>query len=593
MLLDQRWRRRPVGLAGGDEAGAPLLAQLTYVERALAPTADLKHGEISELLGGEMAVLILADVPAVLGTTADRLAQWVENGGVLVRFAGPLLAQAAATPEPDPLLPVRLRGGGRNLGGAMSWTNPQGLAPFPEDGPFAGLSVPAEVTITAQVLAEPTLELGERTWARLADGTPLVTGAHKGKGWVILVHTSANAAWSNLPLSGLFVDMLKRLVELSAGLGSGPNAAGPLPPVRVLDGFGRLGDPGPAATALGGDPAAIRPGPRHPPGLYGEGGMVALNLAPSLGRPAALVPPSGVTQTSLSGHAAERDLRPGLLAAALALLAIDLLVALALRGLLGRRGAAAALALILVLPAPRPGEAADSFALEAGLETRLAYVRTGDAALDGKSAAGLRALSRVIGERSTASLGEPMGVDVENDPVLFFPLLYWPVGTAPKPLSPKAADKLNAYMRAGGLIVIDTGSQAEAGGSGDEAPLRALTQGLAVPPLVPLTEEHVLTRSFYLLKEMPGRFEGGAVWVADAQGSTNDGVSPVVVGGNDWAGAWAADHNGRPMFATVPGGERQRELAYRVGINLVMYALTGNYKADQVHLPAIMERLGR
>ena len=61
-----------------------------------------------------------------------------------------------------------------------------------------------------------------------------------------------------------------------------------------------------------------------------------------------------------------------------------------------------------------------------------------------------------------------------------------------------------------------------------------------------------------------------------------------MIGSNDWASAWAVNELGRPVYAVVPGGERQRELAYRVGINLVMYALTGNYKADQVHVPFIL-----
>ncbi|MBC7907269.1 MAG: DUF4159 domain-containing protein [Rhodospirillaceae bacterium] len=590
VLLDERWRRRPVGLSGGDDSGAPLLAQLYYVERALAPSADLHRGEISELLSGEMAVLMLADVPAVLGSTKDRLGKWIEAGGVLVRFAGPQLAHAAtAATESDPLLPVRLRDGGRNLGGAMSWTTAQSLAPFPAEGPFAGLTVPTEVKVNAQVLAEPTLDLGEHTWARLADGTPLVTGARRGQGWVVLVHTSANAAWSNLALSGLFVDMLKRLVGLAEGMVDA-NASGPLAPTEVLDGFGHLGAPTGAATAITGDPAATKPGPRHPPGLYGDTGTrFALNLAPAIGRPIALVPPSGVSQTRLGEQAGELDLKPGLLTAALALLVLDLLVALTLRGLIGRRSASAVI--VLALLTPQSSRAADAFALEAGLATRLAYVRTGDANTDKTSRAGLIGLSRVIGERSTAALAEPMAVELEKDPVLFFPLLYWPLAPGQQPPSAKAAEKLNAYMKAGGLIVLDTGGEGIA--VIDDAKLRALTQGLAIPPLAPVSEDHVLTRSFYLLKEMPGRFDGGTVWVADGQGPANDGVSPVVVGGNDWAAAWAVDERGRPMFATVPGGERQRELAYRFGVNLVMYAMTGNYKADQVHVPAIMERLGR
>jgi hypothetical protein len=102
----------------------------------------------------------------------------------------------------------------------------------------------------------------------------------------------------------------------------------------------------------------------------------------------------------------------------------------------------------------------------------------------------------------------------------------------------------------------------------------------------------VLTKSFYLLQDFPGRSAGGEVWVEEGSGD-GDGVSAVVIGGNDWAGAWATDDGGQPLFAVVPGGERQREMAYRYGVNLVMYALTGNYKADQVHVPAILERLGQ
>lgn len=590
VLLDERWRRRPVGIAGGGgTAAAPLLGELYYVERALEPHAELHRGDITELLDRELAAMVVADVPAVFGNTADRLDAWIEGGGVLVRFAGPALANAAAEPsryaESDPFLPVRLRDGGRILGGAMSWGSAQSLAPFLPESPFFGLRVPADVSVRAQVLAEPTLDLSERSWARLADGTPLVTGARKGKGWLVLIHTTANAEWSNLALSGLFPDMLRRLVGLSEGLPSG-TAKNALPPVELMDGFGRLARPAGAATGLA-DPASVRIGPRHPPGLYGEGSaLVAVNLGPTIGTPPLIRAPTGARMVALDSTGREIDMRPILLVAALVLVIADLAVALALRGLLWR-GAAAVL--VLVAMAARPASA-DPFAMEAALETRLAYVRTGDAAVDRTSRAGLSRLSKLVADRSTAALGEPMAVDVESDPVLFFPLLYWPVTVSQGPPSAKAAEALNDYIRRGGLIVFDTGS---GGANADPALVQALARDLALPPLMPVGEEHVLTRAFYLLRELPGRFDAGPVWVEDGRGSDNDGVSPVVVGGNDWAGAWAADDAGKPFFAAVPGGERQRELAYRFGVNLVMYALTGNYKADQVHLPAIMERLGR
>ena len=112
-------------------------------------------------------------------------------------------------------------------------------------------------------------------------------------------------------------------------------------------------------------------------------------------------------------------------------------------------------------------------------------------------------------------------------------------------------------------------------------------RGDSLPP------EHVLTKAFYLLQDFPGRYAGGQLWVEQAESRVNDGVSSLIIGGSDWAGAWAVDDSGRAMFPVIPGGEGQREMAYRFGVNLVMYALTGNYKADQVHVPAILERLGQ
>ena len=587
VLLDERWRRRPVGLLAAQEgADTPLIGPLFYVRRALALTTELREGNLATLLSREVSVLVLADLP-LDGADAAALERWVEAGGLLVRFAGPRMAEASGDPAwRDPLLPVRLLAGDRQLGGALSWSQPAPLSRFPAASPFTGLEVPEEVSVTRQVLAEPSAQLAERSWALLADGTPLVTAASRGAGRVVLFHVTANADWSNLPLSGLFVDMLRRLVDLSAGVAGTPDDA-VLAPAEALDGFGVLGTPPPAAIGLtAAELARPAASPRHPPGTYGpESGRRALSLGAALPELAAAAPVPGASLAPLGGMIRERALGPALLAVAVGLLALDLLLSLWLRGLL-RLGAATVGVLLLAMPA----HAEDLPALA----TRLAYVVTGDAQVDGVSRAGLLGLSAYVNRRTAASLADPSAIVPGQDDLSFYPLLYWPV-TANANLSPEAIAALNDYTSRGGIILIDTrdGGSGEGFAPGAEAALRRVAQGLAVPPLAPLSGDHVLARSFYLLQEFPGRFAGDAVWVQRDQDRSNDSVSPVIIGGHDWAAAWAVDGAGRNPYATIPGGTRQRTLAYRFGVNLVMYALTGNYKGDQVHVPAILERLGQ
>ncbi len=204
-----------------------------------------------------------------------------------------------------------------------------------------------------------------------------------------------------------------------------------------------------------------------------------------------------------------------------------------------------------------------------------------------------------MSRRTAVETAEPLAVDIEDDDLIFFPLLYWPVTATQRPPSPSAAERINRYLETGGTILFDTrdGGEETPGPFGSaansQAQLRRLAAGVKIPPLVPVPPDQVLTRSFYLLHEFPGRWNSGQVWIEPVEDRVNDGVASVIVGGNDWAGAWAVDGQGRPAFPVVPGGEPQREMALRFGVNLVMYVLTGNYKTDQVHVPAILERLGQ
>ncbi|QKP78736.1 DUF4159 domain-containing protein [Methyloligella sp. GL2] len=650
-LLDgnSQWHR--VGVISGEsrEAAQPLLSPLYYVQRALSPYADVVSPReanvrfaVNELIDQNVSVLVLADIGKLLPGTQVALENWLAGGGMLIRFAGPRMEQGG-----DELLPVILRRGGRSLGGSMSWSNPQPLAAFDETSPFRGLDIPDDVDVKRQVLADPTAATDAQVWARLADGTPLVTALRQGKGWVVLFHVTANSDWSNLPLSGLFVQMLRRLVALAptkVDVNTGTEATGveasaepqedsglsetALAPIQTLDGFGQIGPPTPQAAPIAPqDFENLTPSPEHPPGYYGRGQSArALNIGNAKSE---LVPLANLANVAGSAQLSGYTLRPPLALdvwlylAALALFAIDMLAMLILSGGMRFRGGAraahtatallfaAGLAYASFAPAPAFAQAppadqqisaAEQFGLKSSLETHLAYVLTGDPAIDETSRQGLAGLTRVLTARTALEPGEPIGVDIDNEELAFFPILYWPVAKDAAPLSDATLAKIDAFMKQGGLIVFDTRDHDSAAGNQfQQSALSRLIGKLDIPPLEPVPANHVLTKSFYLMDSFPGRWDGGNLWVEATQSddpgssarSQTDGVSSIVITSNDFASAWALDDRNRPLYPAVPGGEVQREMAFRAGVNIVMYALTGNYKADQVHVPALLERLGQ
>ena len=639
-LLDENSRRRRVGLLSQAEAdqAQPLLSPLYYIRRALGPFADLIEPSspdltvaLPELLEQQPAVIVMADVGTLPQSVHDSLVQWIERGGTLLRFAGPRLA--ASEGGDDALLPVRLRTGERSLGGALSWSEPQPLTEFPATGPFSDLTPPREVTVNRQVLAEPSADIVERTWANLADGTPLVTGAAKGEGRVVLFHITPEATWSNLPISGSFVEMLRRVVQLSRNQGSptaqGQSAKAVLPPYRMIAANGAIVPPGQDAEPLAAG-ADVSVTLANPPGLYGsEEGFIAHNLLKPdaellpLGQPESPVP---LAQANYAFDSAE-PLKGTLMAIALGLLALDTLAMLWLGGVGNRlrlrrmrRSATAALLAIgfagAFLPAdplhaqegPSAPQVSEAEAIEAITATRIAYVITGNSSVDAISRAGIEGLNRFLADKTAFEPGEPAALDPATDELSFYPLIYWPIdANAPMP-SEQAIARIDAYMQQGGTVLFDTRDQYSTGfGRADAVTpetqrLREILSGLNVPALEPVPEDHVLTKAFFILDEFPGRFRGSDLWVEasvnaqsrqDRPVRVGDGVTPIMITGNDLAGAWAIDANGEPMLPTVPADPMQRIYAYRAGVNIMMYMLTGNYKSDQVHVPALLERLGQ
>ena len=658
-LLDARSQWHRVGMLSGEsgEQAQPLLAALYFLQKAMGPFSELVipkdgnlAGGVDNLLKQNASVMMMADIGTLSGDVKQKVDGWVKKGGVLVRFAGSRLEKGG-----DDLLPVALRLGGRSLGGALSWSTPQPLAPFDDTSLFAGLALPPDVLVNRQVLADPArLGADVKVWARLKDGTPLVTARKHGDGQLVMFHITANTDWSNLPISGLFVEMLRRLTTLGNIAGGGGEATvadtrdgqaqtqpDVLSPTQTLDGFGTLRSPPPTAQPIAtAKLQELKPSLDNPPGYYGPAGAPrALNvLTPQAElKPLASLPAS----VERRGYESETStqLKPTMLTAALALIFADIVAVLLLQlggfGALAQRKAATTAALLLLAtsglvatsgtvdaqtptrppaasarPAPAPPRTGvDALAQNSTNKVTIAYVRTGDASADDTSRMGLLGLGRELSRRTSVEPGTPLLVNIDTDEIAFFPILYWPVLATAQPLGEAALNKIDSYMKNGGMIIFDTRdygmglpSGLPTSGNRGGTPLQRLLGRLDIPRLEPVPEGHVMTKSFYLLRTFPGRWDGGQLWVeAEADPGTEqgrkarktDGVSSILVTSNDLASAWALDERNRPLYPTVPGGEQQREYAFRTGVNIVMYALTGNYKADQVHVPALLERLGQ
>ena len=617
LLLDSGARRRRVGLVAGGGPEQTFLSPMHYLRDALLPFADLREAKpgdadpVGHLLDDGVDVLILADANVAAPELRQRLDAFLQSGGTILRFAGPRLAAGG-----DDFFPVKLRRGGRTLGGALSWDHPKPLAPFDENSPFLGLTPPAEATVSRQVLAEPDEGLPARTWARLQDGTPLVTAEKRGPGSLILFHIAADASWSNLSLSGLFVDMLKKIVDRAGLVGktAGQQASAALetflPPLRILDGFGKLGAPGATVKPLPANNSLAAPDADHPAGFYGPPDAPRAINAFAADQPLALLDFANLKLKRTELVAPQPvDLRPPLLILAFILALADALATLLIGGRWRRQAgpalAALLLAALLVAPPPVRAEGAPERDIKAALATKLAYVITGDARADRISREGLTSLSDTLARRTALVPGAPQAVDPAHDELAFYPLIYWPVAPERPQPGPDVARRIQAYMKQGGLVLFDTRDAQMQFEGGARTPaqswLRTFLADIDLPPLEPAPNDHVLTKTFYILENFVGRTENGPTYIEALPPETEpgtrparagDGVSPIIIASNDLAAAWAGDENGEALYPLTPGEPRQREMALRGGVNIVMYTLTGNYKADQVHVHELLERLG-
>lgn len=601
-LLDDQFKRRKVGIVAPktNDQSAPLIEESFYIRRALEPYADIETNTPLALVAQKTPVIILPDIAGMPTETLNTLEKWVDEGGLLLRFAGEHMADLRGDQF---LLPVKLRNGERSFSGSLSWDQPQKIAPFTEDSPLYGLTIPNDISIKQQVLADPSQNLEGKVWARLTDGTPFITAKQQNKGLIVLIHTSANAGWSDFALSGLYVSTLKRIIYM-AGQSQNANTTAhtALDPLLIMDGYGALLPPPASVSPL---PAqgydTIMPSAAHPPGLYGRGAVqYALNIGTNLpdlkiGTPD--LPASVAIEVYEKEY--EISMMPITLSIATILFCLDwLIMVIMAAGAWRFTSKAFSALLIMVCMMPIGAQASDESDMRYASSFYLAYIKTGDNDLDSVTTRGLESLAQTLTTRTSI---EPAGVAALNpeiDNLAFFPLIYWAISDQHTNISDNAIRNIQRYLDQGGTILFDTRDQnrsiSSQNNTDNARSLRHITASLNIPPIFPIPQDHVLGRAFYLLQDYPGRYSGGTLWVEQNSVSGRDNVSSVLIGSNDWAGSWAQSYGKAAMNRyRADYDARRQELSLRFGVNLVMYAMTGNYKADQVHIPHILERLGK
>lgn len=195
----------------------------------------------------------------------------------------------------------------------------------------------------------------------------------------------------------------------------------------------------------------------------------------------------------------------------------------------------------------------------------------------------LRRLAYEIATRtSIATLPQEKVLPLDAAELFVHPFLYL-AGTEPLPaLSRAEVENLRRYLTFGGFLLCDDAGDGRFAASCE----RELARILPGKPAGRIPSDHVLFKAFYLVDQPAGR----TLERPYLSGVVEGGRLAAVIVANDLGGAWARDELGAWSYDVIPGGERQREIAFRLGVNLAMYALCTDYKDDQVHLPFIMKR---
>ncbi len=237
----------------------------------------------------------------------------------------------------------------------------------------------------------------------------------------------------------------------------------------------------------------------------------------------------------------------------------------------------------LVLVAPRPAAA---FGDAGGFDPRV--LLTGNQTGPARATAPGRWSWELVQRTSAPARLRPTLVRADDPAIVEAPFLYWSGDSEVAPLTSSEIAGLRRFFALGGLLFADDAAPGPAGepSAFGRSARREIARVLPDGTPIAIGADHVVFRTFYLLRRAEGRIEGPASLDAIIRG----GQAQVIFGENDLGGALARGASGAWEQPVVPGGDLQREQAIRLAVNVAMYVLCSNYKDDQVHAPFLMRR---
>ncbi len=532
----------------------------------------------------EYRALILADFPELPPRLADAAEKFVQRGGGLLLIP-------SRSPEPDGLGPLQRLLPAR-MGELPVAANAQGLRAGREAAALWNEFDLQNVSVSKFFLLDP--KPSTQVWFRDAEGRALMVAGAFGAGRVLLWASSLDIEWTNLAVKPLFAAWADRAL----GYLTASRQSKPRPSLKVGETLRREWAEGEAAPALvqlrgpQGLRASLRVQDRkveypqtHAPGLYflewpgADPEAYAVNLDRSGGE--SDLAPAAAPWRPLRAEAVQedflralygRDLRSGLLALIVCLLALEMF--------LSRPARRSALVLALLLLAPRVhGE-------ESSLGDRFVWTQLRHAgAWDPYPSVHGEVLAFLGSVTSVLSLPARRVIGLEDEELFYSPFVLLAGRQSPPPLGDEELRRLREYLTAGGLLWIEDASGQKTGPF-DAWVRRVMRRLFPDSELSPLGPEHVVYKTFFLARSNAGRVQVGGL-----EGIQWAGRTAVIYSRNDLLGAWAKDALGKPLHECVPGGEAQRLAARKLTLNIVMYALTGNYKSDAVHQPYLLQKM--